>query len=75
MQENDRQLGIALSSDEVKLVEKWLSLVLAEHATVAPLDERGRVDDGAIVFRAGQLSVLHRIRGMRSQLEGMSDGN
>ena len=75
MTPNDQQLGLALSSDEVALVERWLSVVLAESATLPPLDETGRVDQGALTFRAGQLSVLQKIRGMRAQLEDMTNGN
>ena len=68
MNEKNRQLGLALDSDEVLLVEQWLAEVLAEGATLPPTDEAGRVDPHALTFRAGQLSVLNKLRGMRSAL-------
>jgi len=75
MNENDRQLGLALSSLEMELVEKWLSIVLVEGATLPPMDENGRVDQAALIFRAGQLSVLNKIRGQRDQLEEAANGS
>ena len=68
MNEKNRQLGLALDSDEVLLVEQWLAEVLAEGATLPPTDSEGRVDPAALTFRAGQLSVLNKLRGMRSAL-------
>jgi|DEB0MinimDraft_4_1074332.scaffolds.fasta_scaffold00252_27 hypothetical protein len=68
MNEKNRQLGLALDSDEVLLVEQWLAEVLAEGATLPPTDEAGRVDPAALTFRAGQLSVLNKLRGMRAAL-------
>ena len=68
MNEKNRQLGLALDSEEVLLVEQWLAEVLAEGATLPPTDSEGRVDTGALTFRAGQLSVLNKLRGMRAAL-------
>jgi hypothetical protein len=70
LSEHDRQLGMALDSDQVQLVLDWLSETLAEGATLPPVDDNGRVDQGAALFRQGQHSVLNKIRGMRRVLKG-----
>lgn len=67
----NRQLGQALSSDQVELVIEWLAEVIAEDATLPPLDDQGRLDQGMLSFKEGQRSVLRKIRVMREELERM----
>ena len=71
MLEQDRQLGLALSSDEGQLIIKFLAEVLNEAKTTP---ERGgpdeSVDSAATLFRAGQISVLNKLRLTEKRLHG-----
>jgi len=68
------ELWRALKDGRAKVIEDWLKQVFELDEMILPLtDSNGAVDPNAFTFRAGQVSVVDRIRETTALLERKFD--